>query len=239
MTPAEFSAQFDILLNSYGGQGDSPNQKIICDEYEKSLFLTLAQDEIVKQLYSGDTNKGFEQTEELRRSLDSVLATSKTLNSREFPSTITDKRFTSVSYELPNDLWFIVHETIIGKSDNECKNNTNLQVVPTTLNSYYHATSSPFRQPNERRALRIDIGQNKVQIIYNNIFTSVDYQVKYIKSPTPIILVDLSNTNLTIKNRKDISPCSLNSQLHPSILSMAVTLARASKTDGTKQAKTN
>ena len=70
MTCTEFSNEFDILLNSYS---DNPSD-IKIDEYEKSIYLTQAQEEIIKNLYSG-TNKymeGFEATEKLRRYLDTL-----------------------------------------------------------------------------------------------------------------------------------------------------------------------
>ena len=49
MTTEEFSNEFDTLLNSYG---ENPST-IELDEYEKSVFLTKAQEEIVIDLYSG------------------------------------------------------------------------------------------------------------------------------------------------------------------------------------------
>ena len=48
MTCAEFSNEFDILLNSYS---NNPSD-IKIDEYEKSIYLTQAQEEIIKNLYS-------------------------------------------------------------------------------------------------------------------------------------------------------------------------------------------
>lgn len=66
MTTKEFSNEFDILYNSI-----TSNQAPGLDEYEKSVFLTKAQDEVVKAYFNPRTNKtqeGFDGNE--RRQID-------------------------------------------------------------------------------------------------------------------------------------------------------------------------
>ena len=62
MTREEFSNGFDTMLNSYSASAmfgeESTKQSVSLDEYEKSLFLTKAQDEIVISLYSGKNPYG-------------------------------------------------------------------------------------------------------------------------------------------------------------------------------------
>ncbi len=66
MTTEEFSNGFDILINSYSnlepfGLSQSP---LSFDEYEKSIFLTKAQEEIAEGLYTGKAiGDSFEDTE--------------------------------------------------------------------------------------------------------------------------------------------------------------------------------
>ena len=75
MTTEEFSNEFDILLNSYDTQELGKVQgKLEFDEYEKSVFLTKAQEELVISIYDGKNLSGesFENTEEARRSLSSI-----------------------------------------------------------------------------------------------------------------------------------------------------------------------
>ena len=62
MTNEEFSNQLDTLLNSYNiqagfGEGSNKQGGIALDEYEKSVFLTKAQYEIVKSYFSPKGNK--------------------------------------------------------------------------------------------------------------------------------------------------------------------------------------
>lgn len=66
MTNLEFSNEFDVLYNNI-----TSNQAPGLDEYEKSVFLTKAQDEIVKAYFNPKSNKvqeGFDGNE--RRQID-------------------------------------------------------------------------------------------------------------------------------------------------------------------------
>jgi hypothetical protein len=55
------------------------------------------------------------------------------------------------------------------------------------------------------------------------------YTIRYVSKPTPIILVDLSDDNLSIDDIKVPTECTLAKSLHRVILGKAVTLAIASK----------
>ena len=52
MTNLEFSNEFDVLYNNI-----TSNQAPGLDEYEKSVFLTKAQDEIIKAYFNPRTTK--------------------------------------------------------------------------------------------------------------------------------------------------------------------------------------
>ena len=70
---------FDTLVSSYRRFKDFDNKEILdsieFNEYEKSYFLTKAQDELVIALYNGRNVSGesFESTEELRRYLSNLV----------------------------------------------------------------------------------------------------------------------------------------------------------------------
>jgi len=219
MTCTEFSNEFDILLNSYS---DNPSD-IKIDEYEKSIYLTQAQEEIIKNLYSG-TNKymeGFEATEKLRRYLD-------TLNKSEYLSPVETIEGATV-FKLPKDLWYITYESIIVGSNSNCLNDRELIVIPVKQDDLYRTQQNPFKRASERRALRIDIENNQVEII--TPYTINKYLIRYIVKPTPIILVDLQD--LSINGISSKTECSLNSLIHREILEYAVRLALASRVQTT------
>ena len=75
MTIEDFSNGFDVLLNSYAVRplnGEpSSYYTITLDEYEKCVFLTQAQDQIVKELYQDAYGtESFEKDEKIRRQLE-------------------------------------------------------------------------------------------------------------------------------------------------------------------------
>lgn len=224
MTVEEFSNEFDVLLNSYAsaknfGVGESLTE---LDEYEKSVLLTEAQEEIVRGLYNGKlTGEGFEATEEQRRSLDNLIKTSEPT---ALEGSILGISSNSKFFQLPPDVWFITYESALLSDDSlGCKNNTRVGVVPVRQDEYHSIKDNPFRGPSDKRVLRIDTGSSVVELISN--FNIQSYFVKYLSRPKPIILEDITDDNLTINKEREKMGCVLNSILHRTILERAVALA--------------
>lgn len=230
MTTEEFSNEFYTLLNSYSvidkfGKGEDPST-IELDEYEKSVFLTKAQEEIVIDLYRGKNPLGdsFEKTEEVRRYLSDLI---KTYTTTEKKTGYVGLSKTSIFFELPEDLWFITYESA-GLEDSRlgCMNGEEILVIPISQDDYFRISGNPFRGSNKRRALRLDNGNGIVEIVseYN-----IDrYLVRYIARPDPIILTDLPD-NLSINKLSKKTECKLNPVIHRAILEKAVKLAILSK----------
>ena len=223
MTNKEFSDGFSTLLNSFGV---TPN--ITLDEYEKSTFLTNAQEQLIIDIYSGRNviyGKSFEQTEEIRRYLSNLVETYET------STKVTGKlglSQDSVFFEIPQDTWFITYEVAFLKDIRlGCLDGIEASVVPLPQDDLYRAKDNPFRGPSKDRVLRLDIKSDLAELIskYN-----VDkYLMRYISQPTPIILVDLPD-GLSINGVSTESECELNPVVHRAILERAVQLAIISKT---------
>ena len=231
MTREEFSNGFDTMLNSYSASAmfgeESTKQSVSLDEYEKSLFLTKAQDEIVISLYSGKNPYGdsFESTEKMRRYLSNLVAEKylkPITNTSGTPLGITS---TSTFFTLPENLWFITFESVI-LENSKCKNETYMKVYPTKQDEYQIIKDNPFRGANDRRALRLDLSEGNVEIICKYLITK--YYIRYIKKIPPIILTDLPD-NLTIEKKREASDCILHEALHQKILDRAVQIALQSK----------
>lgn len=232
MTTVEFSNEFDILVDGYSRFKALDNKQLLdsleFNEYEKSLFLTQAQEELVLSYYSGRNSESlaFEGTEEVRRYLDTLVKTQKSTLTVINTNNITDK---SVFFALPanDDLWFIIYE-VAGLTDPklQCEGRQEVPVVPTTHDALQKTLRNPFRQPNERRVLRLDITGNIVELVSPYIIS--DYTVRYISKPEPIILTVLPNA-LTINGVSNLTECKLKPILHRTILEKAVDLAIRSK----------
>lgn len=146
----EFSNEFNVLYNNI-----TSNQAPGLDEYEKSVFLTKAQDEIVKAYFNPKTNKvqeGFDGNE--RRQIDfSMIMRSKVYE----PKTIIEKNNTGESggevagnnTELVQPLALEVAETpaIIVESIDKYIDLSTMDVVSRVVNSdgETEVTLTPFK----------------------------------------------------------------------------------------------
>lgn len=232
MTCEEFSNEFDTLLNNYSQTETFGKTSNIfeLDEYEKSVFLTKAQEEIVIGMYNGDNPFGnsFERTEEIRRYLSSLI---KTYTTTDKKTGYTGLSNSSVFFELPSDLWFITYEAV-NLSDGElgCKNGNNISVIPITQDEYHRIKNNPFRGTNERRILRLDVNDSIAELISK--YKISRYLVRYLSKPSPIILSTLPD-ELSINGEHIKTECKLNPVMHRTILERAVKLALISKSPNT------
>ena len=234
MTTKEFSDAFDTLLSGYSSQagfGDSSSRAdIVLDEYEKSLFLTQAQEQLVIELYTGRTDKSasFEKTEELRSNLRPLIKTATLAESVESHNGISKH---SKFFSLPSDVLFITYESAILDDESAgCKNGSELLVTPVTQDEFYRVMNNPFRQASKRKALRLDNGLDILEIISK--YNIKDYTIRYLSKPSPIVLADFTEVSVdgvSVDGVSEITECKLDSAMHRSILERAVALAIASR----------
>lgn len=219
MTNSEFSNEFDILYNNI-----SSNQAPGLDDYEKSVFLTKAQEDIVLAYYTGKNESGdyFEGSEEVRQYLYTLVQ-----DIEGSPATSTEE-FTGVSdsskfYSLDEDYLYILSEYI--KTDLDKK----IKVVPITADQFLKVENNPFRGPSKSRVLRLDIstptgGRVQELVTAENIKV---YIARVLRKPRPIIIGTLLG-GLKINDSIESEGCELPESLHRKILDRAVLLAKAS-----------
>ena len=229
MTLEEFSSEFDVLIQSYSKQlqfGDITDS-IEFTEYEKSVFLTKAQEELVIELYNGKNpnRDSFEKTEEIRRYLSSLINTYESTTKEDNIKGIDSS---SVFFKIPSDLWFITYESATISSDTDnCVNGLVVPVIPIRQDEFHRIKKNPFRGSSKNRVLRLDANDNIVELISNYNITK--YLVRYLSKPSPIIIEDISSQGLEINNQSNKSECKLNTALHRLILDRAVRMALISK----------
>ena len=230
MTNQEFRQQFDISYNAIASMS-SPG----IDDFELSVYLTTAQLEIIKNYYDPLSNrkqKGFEATEKRRRDLNQLIKDYKTSTTITNSSNIdSEAKF----YIVPNDLFLIVNEKAKITSE-DCYNNKTLTIKSISYDEYDVQIDNPFEKPNEKVAWRLDlsnVNNTKVVEIISpyNVLGSLEYQIRYIKYPKPIIITNLNTAfpsdNLTIDGIFVETPCELNTEICREILDRAVLLALA------------
>lgn len=232
MTVEELSNQFDVLVSSYRRFKDFDNREILdsveFNEYEKSYFLTKAQNEIVTSLYNGRNNSGesFESTEELRRYLSNLVKEARLSPITNTSGMVLGINSSSKFFTLPKDVWFITYESAY-LDDAKCGSYNPIDVVPVTQDEYNEIKNNPFRGLSDRRALRLDLSDGVVEIVCKYIVNS--YYLRYLRKPKPIVLVDMPN-QLTIDGEGKTSACELHEAIQQKILDRAVMEALQSKT---------
>ena len=221
MTTTEFSNEFDIKYDSIASLGAPA-----IDEYEKSVFCTAAQLELVKEA-SGPINKyrvGFEGSSKRRADLRELIV------DYSVTPTAMNNGLESSSQQavLPSDLFIINYEqgsyTKVGCPE------VRVGITPVKYDEYQERKRNPFRRPNKNNGFRLDIqSQDGVKVVELVNEEPLDtYHIRYVKYPSPIVLTDLSGISteaLSIDGIESQTECQLDKELHREILDRAVELA--------------
>lgn len=156
MTTQEFSNEFDVLYNNI-----MSNQAPGLDEYEKSIFLTKAQEELVRDYFNSRNVKnaqGFDDSQKRQYDFSTLLSNItlpdfietyralSVLNSVTY-NTIFDSR--AKIYIAPSDLFLVINESI------EDSAKRRYSVLPISYDEYNRLMLKPYGFPLKRQAWRI------------------------------------------------------------------------------------
>lgn len=237
MTTQEFSDQFDVLYNNI-----MSNQAPGLDEYEKSVFLTKAQYEIVKNYFNSKSNKnqeGFDDSPKRQVDFSKLMAV-------KAPAVFTTANYPkfddrSKLFTMPTDILFVLNETAVNFIPTTPEGTTAVEgterlinIIPISFEEYARIISKPYKQPLKNQGWRLFNGGDitttthfVTEIIIKSGTNIKDYRVRYVKRPKPIILTTLSDTNVSLEGLTAITECELDPILHPEILQRAVELAKS------------
>ncbi len=184
MTLEEISNRLDTLLD-----GNKIN------EYEKSLYLTQAQNIFVSTVL-----KNYEYSDEMRHMLGPML-----IEQTAIPTLVSGNQF---QVTLDDNIKSIVYEKI-----------DTYTTIPLDWNDIHYTLKNPFREPNESIAYRVTLG--KKAFLY--ALTASNYYYVYCKIPNPIILQDLPD-GLEIQGISTATECELNDDSTLSVIDAAFNL---------------
>lgn len=156
MTTQEFSNEFEVLYNNI-----MSNQAPGLDEYEKSVFLTKAQEEIVRDYFNSRNVKnaqGFDDNQKRQYDFSTLLSsitlpdytdTLRALSAMGWLvyNTIFDSR--AKIYIAPSDLFLAINESI------EDSVKRRYSVLPISYDEYNRLMLKPYGFPLKRQAWRI------------------------------------------------------------------------------------
>ena len=220
MDVQELSNLFDTLLQPYITKDVLGEQNTLAfDEYEKSIFLTKAQEQIVLELY-----QELEQSEENRKYLSNLIKTGNYVPVGEQDETLINNTFKSYKVKIEDSVLFMIYEQCTLSDENNCINGRIVSVIPTIYDDLDKVLKNPFKSPNNRKVIRLDF-DNKIELISK--YNISNYKIRYLKKPNPIILVKLEDLN--IDKKQEVSNGETNPILHERIVQRAVQLAVQSK----------
>ena len=249
MTVEEFSLEFDVIYNSIASNAAQP-----VNGYEKSVFLTQAQEELVKNYYNPKGNKyaeGFEVTEKRRRDFEQLVKNgvssswlvkpSESLTTFSLSSSAFTGDLLSMFFAIEDDVMFIIAEKAMMASSDKCYNNKVVSVKPISHNELSININNPFKRPKDffwrvdREKITGDFnglapGQTKrvIELLHDNLIGfPKEYRYRYIKFPQPIVLEDLTQygPNVSINGVTDAQTSELSDHMNREILNRAVELA--------------
>jgi hypothetical protein len=243
MTTAEFSRQFDVRFNNI----DS-NLAHSVTEYEKSLYLTQAQLEIVKNYFNPKGNKyqeGFDGSPKRDVDFSNIIKVQAIGTGTQATTTgavtgQTEFGIKTLRVRITDNVMMVLNERFsfngTGTPSSYIYDTT---VVPIDYKQYQTILGKAYKDPPLRQTWRfvrsgaITNGVSSsldVELITKsnfNIALAYVYYVRYLKRPVPIILENLSGQGLTIENISAVTECELAPELHDEILARAIEIAKA------------
>lgn len=223
MNAAEFRNEFDILYNNIMSNAAPP-----VNAYEISVFLTKAQEEIVKSYCLGRPNmfRSADLNEDSKEILRPLYKQFKEVAPTEVDAYNTFKIF---KVEQPSDLFYIQQESVQLNTESPCLINRKLIVIPTPLDKLHKLLANPHKSPNTKRAFRVEWYEGESGIFLVNGSTLKNYSMIYVKKPSPIVVEDISSYGVTVDGiSSPLTPvCELPDMIHREIVNRAVELAKS------------
>lgn len=211
-TSEDWSLQFDLLYNNI-----SSNQAPGLTEYEKSVFLTQAQEAVILDLYKGTLGDSFETTEEVTRYLSSLVTENYLEDISNRVERLPMLGYILSTYNTPEDLWFLTYQSAAIEIQ---KNTKQVPVIPVKQDRLFKDLSNPFRKPNKNRVL--SLSENNKITLYSEYAVGW-FHVKYLRRPNPIVL---ENSELEVNGISEFN-VEIPESLHTHVLTRAVQIAKA------------
>lgn len=172
MNLQEFSTEFDVLYSNI-----TSNQAPGINEYEKSVFLTKAQSQLVNEYFNNRTDGvggGFDGSQKRQYDFSGLIRTAKLYNVNSFQERVgaiekIDKR--SKVFLFPQNYFLAVNEIL---SDDKWQ----YSVVPISYIEYQRLMLKPYNFPVKRAAWRLLSGKKRCNYA-NSVFDTDDETAEY------------------------------------------------------------
>jgi hypothetical protein len=224
MTYRELSDAFDVYSNRYAEAKFAT--LLFFDEYEKSLFLTKAANEIVKEMLPF-----YDKNEKIKKQLLTITRAVQ-ISTQASVSNDTRLKKDSIVYELPEDVMYVVAQALRTSTGALL-----MRIKPLQDDEAYYTFDNPFRSSTRGYAWSVGISDSTKK--YTEVITSIlaatspEYYLKYVCDvPAFVVTDDLLEASIngisTNANLDDEAPLNI---LHEKILDRAVSIGYMAKGD--------
>ena len=227
MTCDEFSREFDIRFNYVNS-----NLAYSVNEYEKSVYLTRAQEQILDNYFDPSRNSsgaGFDDTPKREVDFSSVI--------RPFSST-SDSNSLYPPYNY-NAKTFVVVGDILKILDGTFEYRTSsdrlvlTSVRPLDFKSYSILMAKPHKDPPSgiswrQIRSRTNAGGIVLEVIHSGSLQNAlgyKFSCRYLERPTPIV-VDTLPAGFSVNGVSVKTECSLPPEIHDEVLNRAIELCK-------------
>lgn len=235
MNTKEFDLQFNTLYNNVTS-GKAPG----LNSYEKSIFLTKSQDQILKNYFNPLGNKYQEgYSGNPKRTMDF----SNVIRSYDVEGVVGENTTykNTMLFERPSDVLIPISFRLREEEGVE------LEVRPIAEDELLRLYSKPYKEPFKGQAYKIDNSSSskdyEIIVGKRHIEGTFTLYMRYVKVPVPIILTNFEDVELelgldpgflSINSIRNISECELDPEIHNEILDRAVNLAKIYYESGTE-----
>lgn len=186
MTTAEFSSAFDLLYNNI-----SSNKAPAVDEYEKSVFLTKAQYQIINEYFNKQTDAvggGFDGNQRRQYDFSNLI---KVVNLKCVQITNVDKLDSrGLLYFYPQDYFLAVNDIL-------ADNKRQYSVYPINHIEYQRLMLKPYPYPAKKEAWKLINSNRECRIYDKNGYYFFTYSFT---ENTPLTLTIKTSNSATLLN---------------------------------------
>jgi hypothetical protein len=174
MTNSELSNEFDVLYNNI-----TSNQAPGLNEYEKSVFLTKAQSQLVNEYFNNRTDGfggGFDGSQKRQYDFSSLTRVANLFEINTFKERISnleklDKR--SKVYLFPHNYYLAVNEILSDDSKQ-------YSVIPLTHTEYQRLMLKPYSMPVKKAAWRMFTDKKNCNYCRELANSEADHSAEYV-----------------------------------------------------------
>lgn len=263
MTAEEMKQEFDVLYNNI-----MSNAAPGLDDYEISLFLTKAQEELLKSYFNPKGNKygeGFDFSPKRQVDFSNIIVSKNYTGNTCFTQTLIIGQDEYLKYDprsyagqvlqaqgdAPIFLRLNESARLAEYSGGNYHYGRVLQVIPLMYSEYSKYMTKPYKYPLKNFCWRLEFAGNAAGVsefitaptnISNGsntyIPTMLEYRLRYLRKPCPIIVGDLSGYDITIDDVDEVTSCELDPIIHREIVQRAVEIAKSTYMGDLKSAVT-